>query len=160
MAIYIDVPVREDRLAEVFELLSIEPLDRAADSTQGRDKQDLADSVALGEAHDDARDDARWDAFWAVHDNVREHLAPRSDFAHAITRAIAEHAEDGVWINGDGIAADIGASPSSVASALGPVARYLGKRDLAWPFRWRYGMDDRIEYLMAPQVAAVVLDIL
>jgi hypothetical protein len=161
MAIYIDVPVREDRLAEVFKLLSTEPGDPAAPPAEATDDDHPDQSLARDdERNDDKRDDERWDAFWAVPDNVREHIAARSDRIRAIHRAIAEHAGSGRWINGDEVAAEIGDSPSSVASALGPYARYLQNRKLAWAFRWRYASDKRIEYQAAPEVAAVMLDIL
>jgi hypothetical protein len=156
MAIYIEVPVREDRLAEVFKLLSSDPLDREAEPTQAADKRDSTEP-AVPQA---ARDDERWDAFWSLADNVRKHVAHRSDRIRAINRAIAKHAEEGRWITTDDIGADNGDSPSSVASALGPYARYLENRNLRWPFRWRYGSDNRIEYQMAPAVAAVMLEIL
>jgi hypothetical protein len=174
VTIYINVPVREDRLPEVFKLLSIDPLHHTAELPQAGNKdapddtpdvaQDEVRDAAQGDASDDAadgdRDDARWDAFWAERENVREHLAERSDLIHAIIRFLAGRAEDSKWYTGDDIAAVIGESPSSIASSLGPLTRYLFNRDLDWPFRWQFDEDGRVEYQMAPAVAAVVLDML
>ena len=182
MTIYLDVPVREDRLAEVFALLSIEPPNSASEPTKPinpapeateplhsaaepiptPDEPNSSEPVATTDAstisRNEIRDHARWDAYWAVEGNIRKHLTERSELIRAITRAVAEHADAG-WITTEDIANDIGESPSSVASALGPLAKYLTNRDLAWPFSWRYGKD-RIEYKMAPGVAATVLNVL
>src|SRR4051794_31816341 len=122
MANYIPVLVREDRLPEVFKVLSTEPLDRAADPTQATHKDQSTEPPArddkIDDARDDTRDDARWDAFWAVPDNVREHLLDRSDLMHAMLRALAEDADDDRWMNTDDIAAAISESTSRVASAF------------------------------------------
>ena len=164
MANYIPVLVREDRLHEVHKVLSIEPLARAADPTQATDKDQSTESSARDDKRDDkrddARDDARWDAFWAVPDNVREHLLDRSPLAHAMLRALAELADESRWMNTDDIAAAISESTSRVASAFGPFGRYLLNRDLGWPIRWQFDVDGRVEYQIAPAVAAVILDML
>ncbi len=160
MAIYIDVPVREDRLAEVFKLLSTETLDRAAAPTQPTDNDRPHESPPRPGERDDDRDDERWDAFWTAPDNVREHVSDRSPLVHAMLRSIAEHADDNSWMTTDDIAAAISDSPSRVASAFGPFGRYLLNRDLGWPIRWQFGAGNRVEYQMAPAVAAVMLDIL
>jgi hypothetical protein len=92
MATYIYVLVREDRLLEVFEVLTEEPHDRAADLPDvTNENEPLARDDELADVPGDEveaeRDDETWDAFWAVPDNVQEHLAPRSDLIHAILRA-------------------------------------------------------------------------
>jgi hypothetical protein len=120
IAIYIDVPVREDQLPEVFALLSQAPLDHGETLTEPDDDEDAAD----------ARDDARWDAYWSARDHVTEHLVERSDLIHAMLRAVAQSADDGTWVTTDDIAGEIGESPSTVASALGPLGWYLANRDL------------------------------
>jgi hypothetical protein len=73
-------------------------------------------------------------------------------------RAIAEQANDNRWMTTDDIGAAISESPSRVASAFGPFGRYLLNHDLAWPIRWQFGAGNRVEYQMAPAVAAVILD--
>jgi hypothetical protein len=153
MTIYIDVPVPEDRLREVFRLLSTAPLDPASDVIQPELDDDSEEAAP--------RDDVRWDAFWSVRENVTEHLVERSDLVHAILRAIAAHAGGDEWIVTDDIAADIGESATRVASGLGPLGRYLSNREIGWPVRWRFrDGDNKIEMQMAPEEAAVILDML
>jgi hypothetical protein len=162
---YIPVPVREDRLVEVFRVLGTKP---AGGSTAPVSPGPASPAPNLVEADDDGesvqeaeRDDTRWDAFWSVRDNVEEHLAQRSDLVHAILRSVAEHANGDDWVTTDQIAADIDESPSRVASALGPLGRYLMNRDLGWPMRWRYREHDgRVEMKMVPEEAALILDLL
>src|SRR5438874_1137904 len=102
--IYVDVPIREDLLPDVFRLLANAPLRGSIEPLHVPDAAQLDDDSD----EDAGRDDARWDAFWSKRENVTEHLVERSDLTHAILRALAEYADGGDWVVTEDIATDIG----------------------------------------------------
>src|SRR4051812_36807655 len=91
--VYIDVPIREDLLPDVFRLLANAPLRRSIEPLN------LPDAAQLDDDSDEGaeRDDARWDAFWSERENVTEHLVERSALIHAILRSLAEYAGGHDW---------------------------------------------------------------
>lgn len=139
MTTYVAVPVPEDRVTEVYGLLSVAP-------------KPSEDQVG-GEPADRGR---RWDEA-----ALREYLAEASDTIKGLAKYLAER--PGQEVTTEEVASELGLPHgwNSLAGALGAWGRKIGNRgfdDFPWESWW--GTDGHTRMRMSPEVAEIVRKLL
>jgi len=126
MTTYVNVPVPEERLIDVYRVLG-----RPAGPV---DPPRPRPTLAAGEDDEEAFDPD----FWRDWVNIRRHLMPRSRTIRELAKYLAERPDEEVTADEAAEALGLPYGWNSLAGALGAFGRYCGNRDIAFPWETSY----------------------